>query len=132
MDKTSKKPAAVYGDMVRSACTAYFRSLGLTGEQIQKIADDLKVSKSTIEGVIYKEKGGLDTYAAVFAKIHKIEKNNIRNSLFSFLEHLNSSKPRKSYLKWQKIASSLTENRRLFWLSILEAAIDAERRFRSK
>ena len=132
MKEEAKKPSTVYGDMIRSACTAYFRSLGISGEQIRTMANELKVSKSAIEGVIYKEKGGLDTYAAVFAKLHKIEKKNIRDALLSFLEHLYDSRPTKSYLKWQRIAGKLTENKRLLWLSILEAAIDAERKFKSK
>ena len=92
----------------------------------------MNVSKSTVEGAIYKDTGGLDTYAAIFAKVHKIEKKNIRDALLSFLEHLYSSRPTKSYLKWQSIAAKLTENRRLLWLSIHDAAIDAERKFKSK
>ncbi len=132
METEEKKPTAIYGDMVRSAFTAYFRSLGLSGNEIQSLADELEISKSTVEGAIYKDTGGLDTYAAIFAKLHKIEKKNIQDALLSFLEHLHSSRPTKSYLKWQSIAAKLTENRRLLWLSILDAAIDAERKFKSK
>ena len=134
MEVEEKKPTTVYGDMVRSALTTYFRTLGLSGSEIQSLADELEVSKSTIEGAIYKDTGGLDTYAAIFAKMHKSEKKNIRDVLLSFLEHLYSptSRPTKSYLKWQGIAAKLTENRRLLWLSILDAAIDAERKFKAK
>ena len=96
MKEKIKKPTTVYGDAVRSACTAYFRTLELTGEKIQKIADELEISRSAVEGVVYKEKGGLDTYAAVFAKINKLDKKNIMNSLFGFLQHLQKSKPTKS------------------------------------
>jgi predicted DNA-binding protein YlxM (UPF0122 family) len=132
MESDEKKLTTVYGDMVRSACTAYFRSIGLSGDQIQEIADKLQVSRSTVEAAVYKDKGGLDTYAAIFAQVHDIGKENLQSSLMGFLEQLSSSRPSKSYLKWQKVASKLTENRRLFWLSILDAAIEAERKFKSK
>ena len=134
MKEEAKRPTTVYGDMVRSALTAYFRTLGLSGSEIQSLADELEVSRSTIESAVYKDIGGLDTYAAVFAKLHKVEKKNIHDTLLSFLEHLHlpTSRPTKSYLKWQSIAGKLTENKRLLWLSILDAAIDAERKFKAK
>lgn len=132
MKKNKTTLTQTYGNMIRVACTAYFRSMGLSGEELQSIADELGISKSTVEGVVYKETGGLDTYAAVFAKLNKIDSNKIEQLIPSFLDNLYSKKPPKSYLKWQGIATKLTENKRLFWLSILEAAIDAERKFKSK
>jgi hypothetical protein len=132
MNDESSPKHTKHGDILRKLLSTHFREFGLSGKEIEELSSKLNISRSSIESAIYKAKGGLDTFSAIFCEINKVKDSELESSISNFLEHSLSKKPPKSYLMWQKIASKLTENKRIYWLSLLDAAIEADRKFRAK
>lgn len=90
-------------------------------------------SKSTIENMVYKGGGSLDSWFTVLEYCFKLKPNQLESLFIDFKTFLRKQrKLTPDEVAWSKTGESLTKERRLFWSEAILAVEDIERKYREK
>ena len=106
------------------------------GDEIKRIAHAINKKPSTIQSLIYENKGGFSLRVAAFIKAFRLKDSQVKNFFEDLEIYLNKISPvRQSDKGWVKLDSLLSEREKCHWIEAiktlkqLDLRLEKEREF---
>lgn len=85
------------------------------------------IKYSSIESMLYKNEGGLDSWATLLTYLFKIEPQQLDSFLIELKEIFKKRRKLKdSEIQWSKLGDHLSDDRKSFWCDVIRMMEDIE------
>lgn len=119
----SQSNADLRARAIKKALCERAREVAATRPAKEKMAKAVGLSVSAIDQFLYEGKGSAGTFINVFLYVFGVDEKTVLANLKQISELLRRQKPtRKSDSLWFQLDNDLTEDEKMYWLSIMRHA----------
>jgi hypothetical protein len=99
----------------------------------QKLADFLEQSVGSIDAMLYKGEGGLDSWISALMFCYDMNPSNIKDFILNHQATVRRNKAvRESDKRWFDLDSLMTEDEKFYWVSLITTSIRLQKELTSR
>ena len=120
-DLKAKKVADPVAEALLLLLKQRIKAADNVGDEIKRIAFAINKKPSTIQSLIYENKGGFSLRVATFIKAFRLKDSQVKNFFEDLEIYLNKISPvRQSDKGWVKLDSLLSEREKCHWVEVIK------------